>query len=198
MASKRVLLLAPAGTPLLALLRKNGHSVIRTDRDINNSPIQLSDFDFLISYGYRYILSEKVLKHFQNRCAINLHISFLPFNRGADPNFWSIYEGTPQGVTIHYLDKGIDTGDIIAQTTVPFDEDIDTLSSSYDKLHKAIFRLFADNMSNILSGQVVSFTQPNKGTYHESSDRTRLFNALKKGRENVWDTPIKEVRSLRK
>ncbi|MCL0081308.1 hypothetical protein M1N64_03665 [Peptococcaceae bacterium] len=47
---------------------------------------------------------------FQGR-AINLHISFLPWNRGADPNFWSFIENAPVGVSIHYLDEGIDTGD---------------------------------------------------------------------------------------
>ena len=46
---------------------------------------------------------------------VNLHIAYLPYNRGADPNLWSVLEDTPAGVSIHYVDEGVDTGDIIAQ-----------------------------------------------------------------------------------
>ena len=42
-------------------------------------------------------------------------MSYLPWNRGADPNFWSILEDTPKGVTIHIMDESIDTGDILYQ-----------------------------------------------------------------------------------
>lgn len=51
---------------------------------------------------------------------INLHPSFLPAYRGPNPDFWQYYdmEMNP-GVTIHYIDKGEDTGDIICQEKVP-------------------------------------------------------------------------------
>ena len=43
---------------------------------------------------------------------INLHNSFLPFNRGKHPYFWTFIENCPYGVTIHKVDEGIDTGEI--------------------------------------------------------------------------------------
>jgi methionyl-tRNA formyltransferase len=51
--------------------------------------------------------------------AINLHPSFLPDYRGPNPDFWQYYdmEMNP-GVTVHYVDKGEDTGDIILQDRV--------------------------------------------------------------------------------
>ena len=52
---------------------------------------------------------------------VNLHISYLPWNRGAHPNFWSFFDATPTGVSIHLIDKGIDTGPIIVQKKVKLD-----------------------------------------------------------------------------
>jgi methionyl-tRNA formyltransferase len=53
--------------------------------------------------------------------AINIHTGITPEYRSADPIFWALYRGEPEkvGVTIHYVDRGIDTGSIIYQETVP-------------------------------------------------------------------------------
>ncbi len=42
-------------------------------------------------------------------------MGYLPFNRGAHPNFWSFMEKTPSGVTMHEINSGIDKGKIIVQ-----------------------------------------------------------------------------------
>ncbi len=126
------------------------------------------DFDWLISYGYRHILKKEILDLFPDR-AINLHISYLPWNRGADPNLWSFLEDTPKGVTIHYMDEGLDTGDIIYQQEVEMDED-DTLATSYQKLSDAIEGLFIEKWESILSGDCPRIPQ-GQGSYHRSSDK---------------------------
>ena len=48
-------------------------------------------------------------------------MSYLPYNRGAHPNFWSFVNNTVKGVTIHEIDQGIDTGKIILQKSIKFD-----------------------------------------------------------------------------
>jgi folate-dependent phosphoribosylglycinamide formyltransferase PurN len=54
------------------------------------------------------------------RGAINLHPSTLPKYRGGHPLFWTAYHlETHAGVTVHYIDAGMDTGDILYQKTVP-------------------------------------------------------------------------------
>ena len=50
-----------------------------------------NEFDLIVSYGYRHILSSSFLT-FCNCPVVNLHISYLPFNRGAHPNFWSFFD----------------------------------------------------------------------------------------------------------
>lgn len=53
---------------------------------------------------------------------LNLHISYLPWNRGANPNFWSFVENTKKGVTIHEIDEKLDKGKILLRKELEFDE----------------------------------------------------------------------------
>ena len=51
---------------------------------------------------------------------LNLHVGITPRYRGVHGGFWAVYEGRPElaGVTIHQIDKGIDTGGIVAQANI--------------------------------------------------------------------------------
>ena len=101
---------------------------------------------------------------------VNCHPALLPYNRGQYPNVWSIIENTPAGVTLHYIDCGIDTGDIIAQKEVLI-EPIDTGESLYKKLEKTCVNLFKDTWFMIRSRQAPRIPQlSNEGTYHRTSD----------------------------
>ena len=133
------------------------------------TPEFAKDFDFLISYGYRHILKRDILDLFPDK-AINLHISMLPWNKGADPNYWSFVDDTPKGVTIHYMDEGLDTGDIIAQRVVEMSRD-ETLSTSYEKLHAAMLMLLHEQLPSILDGTCSRTKQIGKGSYHKSADK---------------------------
>ena len=108
-----------------------GEDVAYTEEKININFVKKINPEFIISYNYRYIISGEIIK-FVNNKVINLHISYLPYNKGAYPNVWSFFENTPKGVTIHYVDGGIDTGDIIVQKEVFINEDRETLRSSYE------------------------------------------------------------------
>jgi methionyl-tRNA formyltransferase len=138
-------------------------------------------FDLVISYGYRHILSKKIIK---SSCApiINLHIGYLPWNRGAHPNFWSFYDQTPIGVTIHQIDEGIDTGPIIYQQLVNFSEDDNTFSKTYRKLVEEIETLFLMNLDEIILNKFSLSPQPHNGTYHSISDLPKEFSG--------WDSNI--------
>jgi methionyl-tRNA formyltransferase len=71
--------------------------------------------DYLFVYGTG-IIGEELIKEFDGRI-INMHLGLSPFYRGAGTNFYPIYNNEPEfcGVTIHYLDAGIDTGEIISR-----------------------------------------------------------------------------------
>jgi methionyl-tRNA formyltransferase len=56
---------------------------------------------------------------------LNLHPSLLPAYRGIAPMFWQFYYGeTHTGVTLHFMDDGADTGDIVAQREIKFPDGI--------------------------------------------------------------------------
>lgn len=103
---------------------------------------------------------------------INLHYSYLPFNRGANPNVWPIVEGTPAGVSLHYINEGADTGDIIAQQEVPVDP-TDTGGSLYRKLEFAACCLFQDTWPLIVN-KTATYTKQGAGTSHLRSDYRQL------------------------
>src|SRR5204862_2560657 len=52
---------------------------------------------------------------------INAHYGLLPRYRGMNVAEWSVYNGDPAGVSIHVVDPGIDTGDILASEEIPLD-----------------------------------------------------------------------------
>lgn len=125
--------------------------------------------DYIISYNYSHIIPENIIE-FMNGNIINLHISLLPWNRGYSPNFWSFIDDTPKGVTIHRIDKGLDTGKILYQKELFFDEDNETFASTYEKLNFEIQKLFKDNWENIKTNKYDLFKQVGDGTYHTKKD----------------------------
>ena len=97
-----ILLLSPHAS-LEERLVKLGDTVTRTSLKVTTE--YANKFDWIVSYGYRYIITQDILDAVRGQ-AINLHISLLPWNRGADPNLWSFLDDTPKGITIHYIDSG--------------------------------------------------------------------------------------------
>lgn len=176
----RVLFLGPDGATL-DYLRRRGETVTHYEDPISTAHTHL--IDAIVSHGYRHILSAKVIASVP--LAVNLHISILPWNRGADPNFWSHVDGTPKGVTIHYLDEGLDTGPIIAQREVAT-EPGDTLATSYARLQDAMTDLFVDVWPGISRRGWRGQPQQGSGSYHRSADKAPLEHLLTDG----WDTPV--------
>jgi len=175
---------------LASWLENEGERVFYTEEKVDARYVEDMKPDMIVSYNYRYILKRDVLK-IPPMGAVNLHISYLPWNRGAHPNVWSYIEDSPKGVTIHSLDEGIDTGDIIVQEEVVIDEDKETIGSSYEKLHEAIQALFRRNWDKIRNGIIQSRPQPSVGTLHYTKD-SKTFEALLT--EKSWATPIKELK----
>jgi len=125
--------------------------------------------DVGVSVLFDYILKPDFLEIFP-KGIINLHPSLLPYNRGQYPNVWSIIEGTPAGTTLHYIDKGVDTGEIISQKRVSV-EPIDTGKTLYCKLETASFELFKESWPLFIRGKLKGEIRKGlKGTYHRTRD----------------------------
>ena len=79
---------------------------------------------------------------------INTHPSFLPYNRGKYPYYWAIMTGTPFGATIHRVDDGIDTGDILWRKEAKLDP-TDTGETAYSKAVEAMNDLLFEHLEDI-------------------------------------------------
>lgn len=131
---------------------------------------QLGSFgaDYGVSAFFGYILRKPVIEAF-SRGVINVHPALLPYNRGSYPNVWSIVDGTPAGVTVHFIDEGVDTGDVIAQREVSV-EPTDTGATLYRRLEEASWALFDETWAQLRSGNVPRRPQPTGGTSHKMKD----------------------------
>ena len=178
-------------TKIIDSIRKLGVRVIHQDKkEIEESKFE--SVDLVISFGYRHLLSENIVEKYSP--IINLHVSYLPFNRGSFANFWSFYDETQSGVSIHLIDKGIDTGDILYQKKIDFDPKKMTFRETYNILLEQIEKLFLDNISQILSLKYPLIKQSHKGTYHHSKDFPSEFRGWD---ENI-DKEINRLKNLRK
>lgn len=157
-------------TKLIKLLEAKGYKVTNINRKISFSDIDNNNL--YISFGYRKIISKKIIQR-AKRPIINLHLSFLPFNRGAHPNFWSFIEDTPSGVSIHEIDDGVDTGPIIFQKKIKFDYKKNkniTFKSTYNVLFKEVESLFERNINKLVSKNYKTQKQKNKFSIHKKKD----------------------------
>ena len=175
----KILYLGPPNNKVYNYLVKE-YSTFSTEEKI--PPSTLQEFDWVVSYGYRHILKKDHILSSTNPI-INLHISYLPWNKGADPNYWSWVERTPKGVSIHSIDEGIDTGDIFIQKEVSFGND-ETLSSSYHKLKVEIENLFIKNFENIIRGRILPQIQSQGGSLHYVKDLPDIES---------WDLKVKTI-----
>ncbi len=156
-------------TILISFLRKKNFSVkvygqkILTFKNAKN-------YDIIISFGYNKILKKNVLEKI-SRPPINLHISYLPFNKGAHPNFWSFIKKTPKGVSIHEINKGIDDGGIIARKKVNFKlNNNSTFTNTYQKLIIEVEDLFKRNIKKIINNKYKFIRVYSKGSFHKKKD----------------------------
>jgi len=167
--------------PLLKWLKavEGSDNVISHSENVIASQFSVGErfygIEYVISYNFSHIIKQDVISLFPHKI-INLHTSMLPWNKGASPNIWSFIEGTPTGVTIHEIDAGIDTGDVLIQREIVFDYKTETLQSSYEKSHVIISQLFRDNWEKIKNGSIKP--KPQGGTFHYVRDSHKFNHIL--------------------
>ena len=178
---------------------KDGNPSIERYCKVNNIPFvnqEEIDDDFLnlvseispdvcFSILYRKIFKENLISIPRNGF-INIHPSLLPKYRGPIPRVWAMLSGEEVlGTTIHYIDKGIDTGDIIDQKSVKIDENI-TGHQLNTILNDLGVDLFKKNFKSIISGKAERKVQN-----HSEASYYGAFN--QKIRHIDWFEPTKII-----
>ena len=138
--------------------------------------------DVIITCAYGQILPKGLLDIPTLGC-LNVHASILPEYRGATPMQSAIMDGKTQtGVTLMYMDEGMDTGDIIASISCPITKE-DDLGSLHDKLSLLGVQILKQELNNIISKTNKRIKQDNsKATYtHLIKREDELINFNEKG-----------------
>lgn len=91
---------------------------------------------------------------------INLHLGLLPQIRGMSSPEWSLLTGVPIGITIHYMDSGIDTGRILLRRNFPEAAQCQSLQDLRNRLIAFGVNQFAEVLHNLERGAIVPQAQP--------------------------------------
>jgi len=134
------------------------------DREAVRAVASLSP-DLLLSIAYNQILRRPALDAAVLGC-VNVHAGKLPSYRGRNVINWAIINGEPEiGITSHFVDEGIDTGDIIVQRMLPIGW-ADTYGHVLSRVVRAIPDLVMETVDQIARGRVTARRQSHlPGTY---------------------------------
>lgn len=134
--------------------------------------------ELAVSYTYSKIIKSDVIDFLKGN-VVNIHNSYLPFNRGSDPNLWSLVEKSPRGVTLHYIDEKLDKGFVIEQVLLGQpDLKNATLRTTYNELDDVAFEMFKKAFLNYKHWESMKKTVLGIGTYHSDKDGKRLRDII--------------------
>ncbi|WP_066367105.1 phosphoribosylglycinamide formyltransferase [Neobacillus fumarioli] len=144
-----------ANIPTFVFNPKNYHSKADYEQEILRL-LENEKVDFVILAGYMRLIGPTLLKEYQGRI-VNIHPSLLPEFPGKDAIGQALAAKAKwSGVTIHYVDEGMDTGPIIAQERIRLEEN-ETRESLQQKIHAIEHKLYPAILQVLLTkGEVIS------------------------------------------
>jgi phosphoribosylglycinamide formyltransferase 1 len=118
----------------------------RAERDlVMASWLEEHGVELVVLAGYMHLLTEPFLGRFPGRI-VNVHPSLLPAFPGAHAIRDALAAGVETtGVTIHYVDQGLDTGEVIRQEEVP----VDPRETLVERIHDVEHRLLPEVVSDL-------------------------------------------------
>lgn len=137
--------------------------------------IRVSCPDIIISAYYRKIFPKELID-IPNLGVINIHPSLLPEYRGPVPTAWAILNGEKEfGISIHKVDAGIDTGDILVQEKYKI-YDNETGHDLYLRAMDIGAKLFIKNFKKIIQKKITPKKQKKGGSYYGKLKNRVLIN----------------------
>jgi methionyl-tRNA formyltransferase len=145
--------------------------------------IEAIEPDLILSVYYRKVLPHRLI-NIPKLGAINIHPSALPFYRGPVPTAWAIMNGEKEfGITIHKIDEGIDTGEILLQELFEI-KDEDTGYELYQRAMSIGAQLLIKNFNRIINDEFVTYPQSSGGSYYGKLDG-RIFIDWRRSAEDI-------------
>ncbi|QQK78337.1 methionyl-tRNA formyltransferase [Salicibibacter cibarius] len=141
--------------------------------------------DLVVTAAYGQLLPETLLTAPSFGC-VNVHASLLPKYRGGAPIHQAVIDGEKEtGVTLMYMVKKLDAGDMLAQASLPIEE-TDTAGTLHDKLSALGADLLRHTLPAIAAGTVMPEPQEEGGVTYAPN--------LSRGQERIdWQKPAEAV-----
>ncbi|MCR4632903.1 MAG: methionyl-tRNA formyltransferase [Erysipelotrichaceae bacterium] len=141
--------------------------------------------DLIITAAYGQFIPSVILEYPKYKC-INAHGSLLPKYRGGAPIQRAIINGEKEtGITIQYMAKKMDQGEILYQRSIPIEIE-DTNSTMFDKLSDLALDMLLEFLPKLFSGDVHPAAQ-------NENEATYAWNLEKEIEEIGFDHPVREV-----
>ena len=175
--------------PVKVIAEEKGIKVLQPEK-ISNDENVLSELkelnpDIIITAAYGQLVPETILEIPKYKC-INVHGSLLPKLRGGEPIQYSILEDHGKtGITIMYMVKKLDAGDMISKVEVDI-LDSDNYESLHDKLSIAGRDLLKETLPNIFTGNIAPEKQ-------DDSLATFARNILREDEKIDWNKSARQI-----
>ncbi|HEY8559962.1 MAG TPA: methionyl-tRNA formyltransferase [Pyrinomonadaceae bacterium] len=144
--------------------------------------------DLIYSWSYPMILPEEIIK-IPKHGAVNLHMGLLPEYRGVNGVRWALINGEEKtGITIHYMDSGIDSGAVISRVSFPITPADDILSLMIKSKTAGLY-LLENVWRDIAAGRVNAVAQ--------DESKARFYSSKMSSLEAIdWSKSNTEIHNL--
>ena len=144
--------------------------------------------DLIFVWSYPMILAKDIIGIPRLGC-MNLHMGLLPHYRGVNGLKWALINDEAQtGVTLHYMDEGIDTGDMISRISFPLGEE-DDLVSLMKKARFAGVHLINNVWPQIVAGTLEAIPQ-------DEAEAAYYSAAMEPAAEIDWSWSARKIHNL--
>ncbi len=160
-------------------------SNINSDEFLNR--VQKYGVDLLVSMSFNQIFKSKIINSVSQKI-INCHAGKLPFYRGRNILNWALINDEKEfGITVHYVDEGIDTGDIILQRLFPITDD-DDYCTILEKAYKECANILYDAIKLMQSGRANRIKQ-------STIDPIGMYCGVRGSGDEVidWNLPSRQI-----
>ena len=142
--------------------------------DPDGAALPLRELDLVVSFLFGRRIREPLVSHGRIGC-LNFHPAPLPDFRGLGGYNVAVLEGRREwGVSCHFVDEELDTGDLVAVERFPIDPDTATAFSLDLESQERLYRLFTGVIGRLLRGEQLPRTPQGDGRYVTRDELERL------------------------
>lgn len=161
------------------------HQNINSDDFLNN--IKKYEVDLFVSMSFNQIFRTRTINYPPLK-TINCHAGKLPYYRGRNILNWALINDEKEfGITVHYVDEGIDTGDIILQKTYPITDD-DDYSTLLNTAYTGCADVLYEAIKQIQNGTVQRIRQ-------DAIDPVGMYCGMRESGDEIinWNSTSREI-----